>query len=169
MHYSTPVIIAAVRYSDLLNDQPTNHMDQSPWADNKDIPALYGVRSSVAIFARPCGWPISWQLNSVHNLLSSYFKIRFFFRYSKRSSSLRISHYNSVRIYLLSHACHVPHLSCRHRSYDFKNAWLKVQIVKLLVTQFSLASLYFLLDSNIFLQDYVLAHSHSMFFSPIWD
>jgi len=93
----------------------------------------------------------------------------FIFRYSRRSSSLRVSHYNSVRIYLLSHACHVARLSCRRRSYDFKNVWLKVQIMKLLVPQFSLASLYFLLDPDIFLQDSVLAHSHCMFCFPIWD
>jgi hypothetical protein len=147
MHYSTLVIIGAVWYSDLLNDQLTNPIEQSPWADSKDIPALYGVRSSVAIFARPCGWPISWELNSVHNLLSSCFKSDFL-RYSERSSSLWVSHYNSVRILLLSHACHVPRLSCHPRSYDFKNVWLKVQIMKLLVTQFSLASLYFILDPN---------------------
>jgi hypothetical protein len=168
MHYSTPVIIAAVRYSDLLNDQPPNHIEQSPWADSEDIPALHGVRSSVAVFARPCGWPISWQLYQSTTCFPPALRSDFL-RYSKRSSSLSVSHYNSIRIYLLSHACHVPRLSCRPRPYDFKNVWLKVQIIKLLVTQFSLASLYFILDPNIFLRDSLLAHSHSMFCFPIWD
>lgn len=123
-------------------------MEQSPWADSKDIPALYGVRNSVAIFARPCGWPMSWD-SWIQSTTSVPPALRYdYFRYSQRSSLLRVSHHKCVRIYLLSHAYHMPRLSCRPWSYDFNNVWLKVKITKLFVTQFFITSLYFLLLRN---------------------
>jgi hypothetical protein len=65
-------------------------------------------------------------------------------RFFKCPLSLRFSHQNPARIFLLPHTCHIPRPSHPRWFLHQSNIFWRVQIMKLHITQFFSVTCYFL-------------------------
>jgi hypothetical protein len=126
------------------------------------------------VYRSPLLCPLLSHMNSAHILCSYFFHIYLNILplmpvSSKRPLSFRLSHHNLVCISLLSHACHMPQpLQPPSFGSTHISIWPGVQIMKLLIMQFS-ASSYHLFSLNSSPQHPVLKHPWSVCFQNIRD
>jgi hypothetical protein len=109
------------------------------------------------VYSSPSGVPILSQMNPDRALPSNLFNIHLNIiipstpRFSNQSLYFRVPHQSLVCISVPYHSCHVPHQSRPRWSDHTNNVGRGVEIMKLLIMQFSPASYsyyFFLLCTN---------------------
>jgi hypothetical protein len=147
------------------------HLEKPPIVQLlKNFPAIYGTRRFITVFKRAIRWPLSWAWwiqsipphpTSIRSMLilSAYLQLGFL-------SGHFLSGFptNILYAFLFLHSCYMPCPS--HPTWlDYSNyICQRVQVMKLLITQFSPISRHFIsLRSEYSPQQPVLKHPQSMF------
>jgi hypothetical protein len=114
-----------------------------PWASQEIPLILWNPKVHYHIYKRPPPVPIPSQLDPVHASLSHFLKIHFNIilpsapSSSKWLFSFRVPHQNPLHASPLPRTCYMPRLSHSSRFYYPKYIGWEVQIINVLVMQFS--------------------------------
>jgi len=105
----------------------------------KKFPAFYGTWRFITTFTRDYQLSLSWAINPSSHFLESHLNIFLpsMPGSSKWSPSLRFLHQNPVCTSSLPHTCYMPHPSHSSRFDHPNSVWWAIQIIKLLIMQFS--------------------------------
>jgi hypothetical protein len=138
----------------------------------KNFSAFYGTRRFTTPFTRALHWSLSWA-RSIHTIPSHLSKIHFNIVYqptfwsSQWSPSFRLSRQYPICIPLLPHSCYMPCPSYPPWLDQSNYTWRRVQIMKLLIMQFSSVSCHFILSCIYRAIPYIISHELIMFGSSL--
>jgi hypothetical protein len=124
------------------------------------------------VFTRASHWSLSWVrwIQSVPPHAISKIRLNIILRRTSKSSYSYLSQQNLICILYCSHACYIscPYHPSPNGHYNY--VWGRVQVTKLLITQFSSTFYHFFpLQSRYCPQHSILKHPQSMFSHNVTD
>lgn len=123
------------------------------------FPTVYGTRSLSTVFTRACHWPVLNHMRSLLSLPSHVINIIHFHVVLHWSVSISVT--NILRMHLHSLQCVLSHV--RVIRFDHSSIRRGVQVMELLIMQFSSSSSHFLCRGPIVLSTRVQTRDSSEF------